>query len=192
MCIILFNNIFLSIAKLIYNILSVENKMKEILRKVLTLYAKLLFIYPNYLLILTSWLLVVFFDFSWLLCDFWLTFFFTEHEPMTFAPIQTTQQILVYIHHLMLSYVFLSSPPHTLILIFLHLSLIFPGRSFIFKSSPSNDALKQLQTATMLTSKTLAHSTLSFYSNITCITTLGQPTLNLGSQSQGIFVALLV
>src|ERR1700675_1697850 len=47
---ILFNNIFLSITKLIYNILSVKSKIKELLRKIITYYTKFFFVYPNYIL----------------------------------------------------------------------------------------------------------------------------------------------
>ena len=47
---LLFNNIILSIVRLIYNNLSVESKIKELLGIILTNYMQILFIYPNYLL----------------------------------------------------------------------------------------------------------------------------------------------
>jgi hypothetical protein len=47
--IILLNNIFLSIARLIYDFLSVENKIKEAIGKFLGYYLKIFYVYPNYL-----------------------------------------------------------------------------------------------------------------------------------------------
>jgi len=47
---ILYNNIFLSLTKIIFINLSVQNKIKEFIGKILTYYTKILFIYPNYIL----------------------------------------------------------------------------------------------------------------------------------------------
>jgi hypothetical protein len=47
---ILLNNIFLSLTKIIFINLSVQNKIKELIGKILNFYIKIFFIYPNYLL----------------------------------------------------------------------------------------------------------------------------------------------
>jgi hypothetical protein len=47
---ILLNNIFLSIARFIYNNLFVENKIKIPIGKLLANYIKIVYIYPNYLI----------------------------------------------------------------------------------------------------------------------------------------------